>query len=92
MRSRERASALKRDQYTCQGCGKKQSKAKGQEFAVEVHHLDGVEWNNIIDYIYRHLLCDPARLEVMCPACHEAEHKGNPDMVLNTTSGRRKGV
>ena len=78
MRSRERAVALKRDQYTCQGCGKKQSKAKGQEFAVEVHHLDGVEWDYLLDYVYRHLLCDPARLEVMCHECHEREHPRTP--------------
>ena len=90
MRSRERASALKRDGYCCQGCGCKQSRAKGHEFKVEVHHLDGVRWDEIVEYIYRHLLCDPSRLEVMCPACHEAEHKGNPDIVLNTKPRRRK--
>ena len=74
LRSRERASALKRDNYTCQTCGVKQSKAKGREQKVEVHHLDGIEWDNIIDYIYRHVLVDPKNLETICPECHKKEH------------------
>jgi len=71
LRSRERAAALKRDSYTCQECGKKQSKAKGKEQAVEVHHLNGIEWENIIDYIFRHLLVSPDALETVCPECHK---------------------
>jgi len=78
LRSRERAAALKRDGYCCQHCGVKQSKAKGKEQRVEVHHLDGIEWENIIDYIFRHVLIDPKGLETICPACHEKEH-GKPD-------------
>jgi hypothetical protein len=49
--------------------------AKGKELKLEVHHLDGIEWEKMIDYVYRHLLCDPKRLEVMCKKCHEEEHK-----------------
>ena len=75
LRSRERAAALKRDGYACQGCNRKQSKAKGKEFAVEVHHLDGIEWEKMVDYVFRHLLCDPECLETMCKTCHEMEHK-----------------
>jgi 5-methylcytosine-specific restriction endonuclease McrA len=74
LRSRERLAALKRDQYTCQGCHRKQSKAKGREFSVEVHHVDGIEdWRAIEDYIYRHLLCDPERLVTLCKECHDQE-------------------
>lgn len=75
LRSRERAAALKRDQYTCQHCGVKQSKAKGKEQSVEVHHLDGIEWDNVIDYIFRHVLVSPDKLETICPSCHEKEHE-----------------
>ena len=73
LRSRERAATLKRDQYTCVHCHKKQSKAKGKEQAIEVHHLDGIEWENIIDYIFRHVLVDPSKLESICPECHQRE-------------------
>ena len=73
LRSRERAAALKRDGYTCQHCGKKQSTAKGREQKVEVHHLNGIEWENIIDYIFRHVLVNPKELETICPSCHSKE-------------------
>ncbi len=70
LRSRERQAALKRDGYTCQECGVKQSKAKGREVNVEVDHLDGIEWEQMIDYVYRHLLCAPGNLETVCKGCH----------------------
>lgn len=74
LRSRERSYAVKRDANTCQECGKKGSKAKGREVKTEIHHLDGVEWNNIIAYIRRHLLCDPSKLECLCSECHKGVH------------------
>ncbi len=70
LRSRERAAAIKRDKYTCQECGVKQSKAKGREIKVEVDHLNGIVWEQMIDYIYRHLLVDPGYLETVCKGCH----------------------
>lgn len=76
LRSRERSAALKRTGNTCECCGRKQSVAKGREVKLEVHHLNGIEWNNIIDYIYRHVLCDPRHLEVLCKECHQEEHQG----------------
>jgi len=75
LRSRERASALRRDNYTCQHCGKKQSTAKGKEQKIIVHHLNGIEWELIIDYIFRHVLVDPKDLETLCPICHDDEKK-----------------
>lgn len=75
LRSRERAAALKRDKYTCQCCGKKQSKAKGKEQKVEVHHKAGYipNWEEIIDAIYMHILCEPEKLETLCPECHDIQ-------------------
>ena len=75
MRSRERAAALKRDGYTCQCCGKKQSKAKGKEVDVVVHHLDGINWTGKAEEIRRDVLQTPARLQTLCVDCHDAEHK-----------------
>lgn len=71
LRSRERATALKRDGYCCQSCGMKQSKRKGMEVSVEVHHLDGIEWEKLIDIVYEMLLCDPDRLQTLCKDCHD---------------------
>ncbi len=74
LRSRERASALQREKYHCQHCKGKQSRRKGKEFSLEVHHLDGAHMEYIIDEIYRYLLCNPDRLEVLCEGCHEKQH------------------
>lgn len=71
LRSRERAAALKRDDYTCQICGRKQSRAKGKEFTVEVHHRRGIgNWERVIDLIFEEILCSPTDLVTLCPECH----------------------
>jgi predicted HNH restriction endonuclease len=76
LRSRERAAALKREGNTCQICKRKASKAKGKEFSVEVHHIDGIcNWDKLIDLVFEQLLCDPSLLEVLCKECHEKEHE-----------------
>ena len=75
LRSRERAAALKRSGNTCECCGVKASTAKGKEQKLEVHHNAGiVDWEPMIDYVYRHLLCPPEHLTVFCPECHKEEH------------------
>ena len=79
LRSRERAVALKRDGYTCQKCNRKQSKAKGKEFDVQVHHKHGVvNWEQVIDYVQASLLCGPEHLETLCKECHDVIDKDNP--------------
>ena len=76
LRSRERAAALKRDNYTCQRCGKKQSKAKGREVSVEVHHVNGVQWDVLVDCVYEMLLCHPDDMITLCRECHREETNG----------------
>ena len=74
LRSRERAAAIKRDNYTCQsvGCGKKQSKAKGREVKVQVHHIAGMDWDELIDLVFESgLFCDPKNLITLCESCHK---------------------
>ena len=75
LRSRERAAAIKRDNYTCQCCNRKQSTAKGKEFSVQVHHRDEIKnWETLIDMVYEFLLCHPDKLETLCKECHAKEH------------------
>ena len=61
---------MKRDGYRCRECDARQSRAKGREVYVEVDHLDGISWELMIDYVYRHLLVPPERLETVCKADH----------------------
>jgi len=75
LRSRERALRLKLDGYRCQRCGAKQSKAKGKEVSVQVHHIDGIRWDKIIEYIRRELLVKPDQLFTLCKQCHLDEHE-----------------
>ena len=60
--------------YTCSSCHRKQSKAKGKEFAVEVHHRHGIDWDGLIDLVIIRLLPDPSELKVLCPECHDKIH------------------
>lgn len=77
LRSRERAAAMKASGYKCKQCGKKQSKAKGKEVKVEVHHGNGIDnWKIIIDAVYEYLLCDPRFLIPLCEECHDKIHEG----------------
>ena len=72
LRSRERSRALKRDNYSCVRCGVKQSKAKGREIEVEVHHKEGVtNWDELFFAIKEFLLCDPEDMETLCKDCHK---------------------
>jgi 5-methylcytosine-specific restriction endonuclease McrA len=76
LRSRERSAAIRRDNYTCQRCHKKQSKAKGREITVEVHHIQNkIDWQGIAEYLQRQLLVHPDRLVTLCPKCHDEEEK-----------------
>jgi 5-methylcytosine-specific restriction endonuclease McrA len=85
LRSRERLAALKRDEYTCQSCGAKQSRAKGQKVDVQVHHLDGVcNWDALFEAVYRELLCDPGKMQTVCKGCHSKK-----DETIKTTEVKR---
>ena len=70
LQSPERAAALKRDGYTCQSCFGKASVAKGKEFKVQVHHIDGLKWAEIDNFIEQ-LFCSPGRLTTLCKKCHD---------------------
>ena len=71
LHSKERNEALKRDKYTCQKCFVKQSKKKGFEQKVQVHHKIGIlNWPELIEAVRKHLLCNSEDLETLCPECH----------------------
>lgn len=76
LRSRERAARLKLDGYTCQECGVKQSVAKGKEQKVQVHHRLGVlNWDQLLNEIYRYLLPTIDKLITLCPDCHDKQER-----------------
>lgn len=74
LRSREHSSVLKGAGYSCAKCGAKQSRAKGREVYVQVHHKSGVDWDGLFDDIRRRLLAADD-MEVLCKACHKKEHE-----------------
>ena len=45
--------------------------AKGKEFKVQVHHLEGIDWEDMVNLIYAHILVSPSRLTTLCPDCHK---------------------
>lgn len=75
LRCRERAQALKNAKYCCARCGVKQSKARGREVRVEVHHKHGINWEGMIDLIAERILQKPEDYEVLCEKCHDKEHE-----------------
>jgi len=74
LRSRERAAALKRTGYCCDECDVKQSTAKGREVKIQVHHMDGIDWDGIVDLFIERVLQTPDRLQPLCKPCHDKEH------------------
>jgi predicted HNH restriction endonuclease len=82
LRSRERHRALRDTGYKCACCGRKQSKAKGHECTLEVHHKSGSAGLAEIEAFIRATLLVPAeQLRPMCPDCHRAAHDGVEDTV-----------
>ena len=75
LHSRERAATVKRDEYTCQVCKGKQSRRKGHEFKVQVHHINGVKWGDMIRFIRDNLLVSPDDMITLCKSCHLTIHK-----------------
>ncbi len=75
LRSRERAAALKSTGYRCKKCQAKQSKAKGREVKIQVHHDPPIEdkWEKIIDLIETEILRAPQY--PLCEDCHDEEHE-----------------
>ena len=70
LRSRERHAALKRTEYHCEQCGKKQRKGD----PLHVHHLYEVDWARIEAVIRSTLLVSPDHLIPLCEDCHNAAH------------------
>lgn len=72
LKSKERAAVLKRDEYTCAECGIKQSKRKGEEVKVQVHHEIGIDnWAMMIHAVREYILCNPKDMVTLCSRCHK---------------------
>jgi predicted HNH restriction endonuclease len=75
LRSRERYAAGKAANWTCEICGKKQSKAKGKEVRVEIHHRGVISnWDEVLAAVYEKLLVSPDKLQCLCRDCHNKLH------------------
>jgi len=74
LRCKERAFTLKREKYCCEECGRKQSKAKGKEVRIHVHHKKPPNWERIRSVIREELLHPPNYLKVLCKECHDKVH------------------
>lgn len=86
LRSRERAACLKAAKNRCSKCGVKSSKKIGAEVKVHVHHKNGIKiWEEVLDLIFREILCAPELMTVLCVACHEELHhpKSEPEVDKN---------
>jgi 5-methylcytosine-specific restriction endonuclease McrA len=69
--SREKNKVLKEAKYTCCKCGAKQSRAKGKEVYVEVHHVKPINREKIVKVIREEML--DVDQEVLCKPCHKIE-------------------
>ena len=74
LRSRERSEALKNTGHCCSVCGVKASQARGREVKLDVHHVDGCDWEGVIGMIRKSILQTPDRLAPVCKACHGKLH------------------
>ena len=72
LKSRERSLALQRTGYCCEVCGVKQSRAKGREVKVEVHHERLIGWARIFKVLREELFS--CKLEVLCEKHHDERH------------------
>lgn len=76
MRSREFAEARKNTANSCCICGRKQSKAKGREVAIHIHHgTHRPIWERVVRAIRQEVLQTPGMLWPICKECHENIHK-----------------
>lgn len=74
LRCRERAEALRRAGYRCQGCGVKQSAARGQEVRLDVHHKNPADMKKAVDAVFEFVITSVDNLVPLCRGCHDAAH------------------
>ena len=75
--------AVKDQKNTCVECGRKGSVAKGREVKINVHHKDGIRWDNLIQLIRDQLLQTPDKYVCMCEECHVKLHKEEKEKEIN---------
>lgn len=87
LRSRERAAALKATGHRCAKCGIKASEAKGRVVKLQVHHVNGIDWDGVVDLVYERVLA--GQMQPLCVSCHGEQHGRMP---IERTKRHRQGV
>lgn len=82
LRSRERAKVLKDAEHKCVECGVKQSRAKGKEVYIQVHHDPQIDWEGIVDLIFERVLNVP-----QYPLCIEHHDEKHPEQQKKIKKG-----
>lgn len=74
LRSQERGDAIRSTDRRCVSCGVRESKAKGKEAKITVHHVKRPDWERIVRVIKEELFSDIQWLWPICPDCHDDLH------------------
>ena len=81
LRSKERSEKLKEYNYCCAKCKIKQTRRKGKEVVIDVHHIKLINWDRILKVLYEELL--HTNTIPLCPSCHKREHIENEFEEIN---------
>ena len=73
LRSRERQACIKECDNTCVNCNRKGSVAKGREVKIQVHHVEPIIWEQVVELVYENLL--NKEQVCLCEKCHKEHHE-----------------
>lgn len=71
LQSRERYAVLKIGK--CRKCGRGKVELERSGIALEVHHIENIDWVPVFEAIRKQILVDPKKLSCLCLECHGKE-------------------